>query len=528
VTELPTPRRVALSLGAAGAALAVVATAVVAVIFEGSVARESTVPAGLTAGALVLLGVGGGVVETLLRGTPLYRNALRREVVRSAPPPSRTALLDVQAAPVRAVIWFLIAFVLAALVIGLVFPAGGANLLVITLMGGVAFAAVTPVFVLYRRTLAPWISAFPASEVAHLPPPSGRDIALLVSSSVLSVGLVATTVAAMEPSTRAAALGLGVSGSLLMAVAAGVTAIRLSSPLRRDLDLLRQGIDARAAGEAEAKLVRSDADPLVTSIARAVETRVRALRASAMQEQRATSSIAETQRAKTIFMASMSHDLRGPLNSILGFSELLSSGIGGQLAEGQRESVAVIQRSGSELLELLNDIIDSARLDAGRLPLRREWTPCVELLTEAIQKGRDMVALRTGTGKGFTIVEELQPGLPPVHVDSQRVVQALLCIFRHATRAMEGGAIQLSARKVEAAVQVTVRDSGTTVMGDDRERVFEAFRALTSASGRRIGGMGLSLSLARALVRAHGGDVFYDASSDSGTTFHVSIPIGEE
>ena len=92
------------------------------------------------------------------------------------------------------------------------------------------------------------------------------------------------------------------------------------------------------------------------------------------------------------------------------------------------------------------------------------------------------------------------------------------------TLAMDGGAIHIAARASSGGVRVSITDRGAAISGDDRDRVFQAFRSTTSASGRRIGGMGLSLSLARSLVRAHGGEVQYDASVTAGTTFHVLIP----
>ncbi len=234
------------------------------------------------------------------------------------------------------------------------------------------------------------------------------------------------------------------------------------------------------------------------------------------------------QRTKTLFMASMSHDLRSPLNSILGFSELLLGGVGGPLSAPQRESVALIQRSGVELLELLNDIIDAARFEAGRMPLRRAWTPSVEILTEAVRQGREMIAQRAGADRRFTIEAKLQPGLPPVWVDSERIVQAVVCLFRHATRAMNGGTITLEASvrrgDEQEHVQVDVSDEGGGLREPDRERIVHAFRAMTSLSGRRIGGLGLSLALAQSLVRAHGGQLSWGAHPPRGTTFSVSIP----
>jgi signal transduction histidine kinase len=403
----------------------------------------------------------------------------------------------------------------------------GAALAAMLFLAGVGFMGAPFVALAFRSAFRPWLSAFPPSELAALAHPKHDGFALTVVPPVLGLGLIATGVGAVALDTRWAAMILGLGTTVALAIVAALVSQRLGRALTRDVERLRSRIEADADAGAPFGVdawARDGVDRRIAELAEALGRATTAIRKSADAEKRAKSSIEAIQQKKTIFMASMSHDLRSPLNSIMGFSELLMSGIGGELTAGQRESVAVIQRSGSELLELLNDIIDSARLDASRLPLRRAWTPTVELLTEAISKGRELVELRAGTGTGFTIEEELEPGLPPLHVDSYRIVQAILCIFRHATRAMEGGAIRLSARGGEDGVRVLITDTGTALADDDREHAFQAFRAVTSTSGRRIGGMGLSLSLARSLVRAHGGDIRYDASSRDGTTFVIFIP----
>jgi len=487
-------------------------------------------PAAALAVGTLLVGWGGALI-VVLRTASLYRLARRRAAGEDAPPPSRSALGDAAAAPrqvatVQGFVW-----ALESLWLGLSpFVEPQAALVAAVFAFGLGLAGAPLLTLGFRRVLRPWIVAFPPAELARLPEPRySRRAAMSAAVAVLSTGFIATAVGAVGAETRLVALGLGLSMTAALAIVAGIVAARLARDLGVDVERMRtkiaENIEQGGSSVVDA-WAPEDADALIVSLAEALESATTAIRRSADVEQRVKSSIEETQQKKTVFMASMSHDLRSPLNSIMGFSELLVSGIGGELTDAQRENVSVIQRSGSELLELLNDIIDSARLDASRLPLRQAWTPTVELLTEAIRKGRDMVALRTGTGKGFTIEEELQPGLPPLYVDSHRIVQAMLCLFRHATLAMEGGAIRLKAYAFEDGVRVSVTDAGSIHADEDRERVFEAFRAMTSASGRRIGGMGLSLSLARSLVRAHGGEIHYDASVSEGTTFVVSIPAG--
>jgi signal transduction histidine kinase len=461
------------------------------------------------------------------RTVSLYRSARRAAEGEDAPPPSRSALGDAVAAPERVAEAFVGLEALAAAT-GLLSYDGALDPAVfLTPIIGTALVLAPTYAYGFRRVLRPWILAFPPSEVAAIPGRSSESRATRMTvAAVLGVGLIGTAIGAHAAETRVVALALGCTMTAGVAVVAASIAARLARRLETDVTRLTQAVASAAerGGPVDADgLIADAADPLITRLAATIQKASTSIRRITDDEQRTKSSIEESQKKKTVFMASMSHDLRSPLNSIMGFSELLISGIGGELSQSQRESVAVIQRSGSELLELLNDIIDSARLDASRLPLRRQWTPTVELLTEAIRKGRDIVQLRTGTGSGFTIEEELEPGLPPVYVDSHRIVQAVLCIFRHATMVMEGGAIRLSAKAKDGDVRVSITDTGTAFIDEDRERVFQAFRAMTTVSGRRIGGMGLSLSLARSLVRAHGGDIHYDPSAE-GTTFHVTIP----
>lgn len=236
----------------------------------------------------------------------------------------------------------------------------------------------------------------------------------------------------------------------------------------------------------------------------------------------------DAQKLKTQFFASMSHDLRSPLNSILGFSDLLASEADGPLLPAQLENVRAIQKSGNELLVLLTDVLDSARLEAGRLPIRRAWVPCVELLTEATRRVKPLLRER-----GLDIHAELQPGLPPVHVDADRVVQIVTSLLTHVARAMERGTIRLRAREAAGPpgpspqMRIDVVDVGQGIAESQREQIFEAFRSLTQPTGRRLGGLGLGLSLARGLARAHGGDVWVDSTSREGTTFAIALPLTE-
>jgi signal transduction histidine kinase len=235
----------------------------------------------------------------------------------------------------------------------------------------------------------------------------------------------------------------------------------------------------------------------------------------------------QVQKLRTQFLASMSHDLRSPLNSIVGFATLIESGAEGPITPEQRESIQMITRSARDLLRLITNILDSARLEAGRLRLRRTFTPSGEILAQAVSEGKRLIGDRP-----LTIETELTAALPIVYVDQDRIVQALVGLFSHAIDAMHEGTIRLAARVANGPpgpaaphLRVDVTDRGQGIRDADQEALFEAFREMQEPSGRRIGGLGLGLSVARELVRAHGGDIWFETQAGHGTTFSVAIPL---
>ncbi len=186
----------------------------------------------------------------------------------------------------------------------------------------------------------------------------------------------------------------------------------------------------------------------------------------------------------------------------------------------------MIRQSGDDLLRVVSDILDASRLEAGRLVLSRAWTPSVEIVTEAVHEARqalDRNALRIAT--------ELEPGLPPVHVDKGRVVQALVGVLDHVGRVMVEGTVEVRARVADGPpgparhLRVEIIDASAGIREADRERIFEAFREMRQPSGKRIGGLGLSLSLARRLVTEHGGELWYEAGPSGSTTFCMALPL---
>lgn len=332
-------------------------------------------------------------------------------------------------------------------------------------------------------------------------------------------------------------VGTLVPSLLALAIAAlsAVIGARLAALVSRDLRTATGALDALAHGAGDRG---SSPPPPPPEQMRFVEVRElgRAIAELAARfddlrrtQARSIMARAEAQRMKTQFLASMSHDLRSPLNSIIGFSELLLRGIEGPLTPAQKEVLRIIHGSGEDLLRLINDILDSAKLDAGRLDVQREWTPSVEILNETIKRSREFVG-----DKDIDLVAELQPGLPPVFVDADRLSQAFLNIIANAFKFMEQGTVRVRASIGQGEpgpagryLRVDIADTGTGIREEDRDHIFEAFRQVDGSSSRRAGGMGLGLSLARAIVELHGGKVWVDSRLGAGSVFTVAVPVGE-
>ncbi len=224
----------------------------------------------------------------------------------------------------------------------------------------------------------------------------------------------------------------------------------------------------------------------------------------------------EADRLKSQFLANMSHDLRSPLNAILGFSELLLSGIDGELTEGQREMLAVILSSGRDLLREIDDILDTAKIDAGRLELNPEPTPVANVVTRAIAAAKK----RTPSLPTFSV--KVAPGLPSVLCDTQRTVQAIanVLLFAHeGTDSPEVGIdVKLGSTERGAVVFVDVTVQHHPASSDDLARARAGFFRIP---GHR--GLGLGLPIAASVLEQQGGALDIE-ELESAMVFSLELP----
>lgn len=233
-------------------------------------------------------------------------------------------------------------------------------------------------------------------------------------------------------------------------------------------------------------------------------------------QERAIVAKGATERMRALFLAAMSHDLKSPLNSILGFAALVDRA---PLTAEQRESLAIIEQRGRELLHLINTILDAARAEEGQLELSLEETHVGDAIMSAVLDARDLAG-----GTDVFVGAEVQPAMPITRVDGHRLVQALVGVIGTAVRFTEKGTVTVRATH-GPHVQIDVETAGRGLHPGEREKIFEAFKYPDRA--RRLGSLGLELSLARAIVELHKGIIDVDVPQDGGIVFHVRLPLDD-
>lgn len=222
--------------------------------------------------------------------------------------------------------------------------------------------------------------------------------------------------------------------------------------------------------------------------------------------------------AKSRFLATVSHELRTPLNSILGFNQLLGSPSFGDLNERQHRYVDNIARSGNQLLALVNELLDLAKVGSGAMEFDLRPVSARMVAATVVDATTPLAAAR-----GVSL--ELECGADAVvNVDERRLGQALLNLVSNALKLTpEGGAVTVSVLPRPGRVSLAVRDTGPGIAPEDRVHIFEEFRQLPS--GAAAGGSGLGLPLARQLVERMGGTVDLESEVGAGSIFTIALPL---
>jgi signal transduction histidine kinase len=243
--------------------------------------------------------------------------------------------------------------------------------------------------------------------------------------------------------------------------------------------------------------------------------------AAAQELQRAKAAAEAANLAKSRFLATMSHELRTPLNAVIGFSDALVRGAD-QDGSGQViEFAQAINEAGRQLLTLVNNILDVARIDAGRFDLSSEWVDLGRLI-EVCARQIDPVAQAAEVALSWT----LPPELPVLRADERRFRQVLTQLLSNAVKfTPAGGAVTVAAtQEADGALAIRVADTGIGIAEPDLQRVFEPFGQIDESLARPFPGSGLGLYIARALVHAHGGQLLLRSTLGTGTVAELRLP----
>jgi len=225
------------------------------------------------------------------------------------------------------------------------------------------------------------------------------------------------------------------------------------------------------------------------------------------------------------FVLAVSHELRSPLNFILGFSDLMANSPETyadlkKWPPGLFDDVQEIYRSSTHLLGLINDILDMGQIDAQQMTIYRDRASIQELLEEVKKMAGPAFAQ-----KGLWLKTNCEANLPPIFVDSTRIRQVFLNLVNNGLRFTEVGGVTVTVEKQPDSLLVEVEDSGTGITKEDIPKVFEAFRQVGQDSWRRREGTGLGLAISQRFVELHGGEMWLESELGKGSRFYFTIPI---
>ena len=239
--------------------------------------------------------------------------------------------------------------------------------------------------------------------------------------------------------------------------------------------------------------------------------------------------LARSTRLKDQFLANMSHELRTPLNTILGMTESIQENIYGEISPIQRNALAHIESSGTHLLDLINDILDLAKIEAGKLEVQLEPVAISSLCQSCITSIQQMAQ-----AKAITLSATIETAMPVCLLDQRLIRQVLVNLLSNAVKfTPEAGSVQLRAKMILAkqvdplhgTLHISVQDSGVGIDSSDHDWIFNPFVQIESGLNRQFTGTGLGLSIVKSIVMAHGGDITLDSALGKGSCFIIQIPV---
>jgi cell cycle sensor histidine kinase DivJ len=289
---------------------------------------------------------------------------------------------------------------------------------------------------------------------------------------------------------------------------------------------------AAAAGQARYVWVEMRCRPMHSEVARsgrptrssivAVSHDISDRKAQEAELVRTRDKAESSSRAKTLFLANMSHELRTPLNAVIGFSEILSRELFGTLGEARyRDYARLIHESGEHLLNVVNDILDMSKIEAGKFKIVKEPFEVASLVTSCSE-----IMRHSAEKKEITLLVDVAPGLPELPADKRACKQMLLNVLANAIKFTDpGGWVRISAHAEKGAIAVVVADNGIGIAEHDLPKLGMPFVQADNAYDRSYEGAGLGLSVVKGLARLHGGRLEIASKLGEGTTATIVLPL---
>lgn len=341
-----------------------------------------------------------------------------------------------------------------------------------------------------------------------------RFVILMIGSGLLIIGL-----AVLIQLVVARAIGRPLRALLdgVRRFTAGDMDVRVAVMRRDELGVLADAFNSmvREIGGTRQRLEQWNA-----TLERTVAQRTAELTTAIDEAEAARAAAEQANRAKSQFLANMSHELRTPLNAIINFTRIIATGARGPVNSAQIDYLQRVRHGGEHLLGLINDILDLAKIEAGRIELHEESINVGELLQSVMATASGLLK-----DKPVELRQAIAPNLPPLFADRTRVRQILLNLLSNAAKFTAWGSITVHAVQTDGAIEISVVDTGIGIAPEHLTTIFEEFRQIDGESSRRYEGTGLGLAICRRLAELHGGRLSVESILHIGSTFIVRLPL---
>lgn len=228
----------------------------------------------------------------------------------------------------------------------------------------------------------------------------------------------------------------------------------------------------------------------------------------------------QASQIKSAFLATVSHELRTPLSSIIGFTDMIASGMFGPMSPMAEESFGYIKHNSKTLLRLINDILDFSKMEAEQFTIDLHPIDVSTVVRTVVGSMQPLVQER-----GLTLYSEVESNLPLVLGNNQRLEQVLINLVSNGIKFTDRGSILIMARRRENHVQITVHDTGIGIHARDQERIFQVFHQIDNEHTRRTSGTGLGLAISRRLMGLMGGTLIVESTPGQGASFICELPV---